>query len=64
MRYGWVVLFASVGLVWPAGVQAQRAPDDDDASVRSVVKRVEARAIRAEPPRLDGVLDDPAWQLA
>lgn len=64
MRNGWVVLFTTVGLAVPAGLHAQRGPDGDGGAVGPSVKRVEARAVLAEPPRLDGVLDDAAWQLA
>lgn len=64
MRYGWVVVLTSIGLALPNGAHAQRAPGGRPVTVGSPVKRVEARAVLAEPPRLDGVLDDAAWQPA
>src|SRR5690606_34313536 len=64
MRYGWVVVLASIALALPNGAHAQRASGGRVATMGSPVKRVAARAVLAEPPRLDGVLDDAAWQAA
>ena len=64
VRYGWVVVLASIALALPNGAHAQRSSGGRVATMGSPVKRVAARAVLAEPPRLDGVLDDAAWQAA
>ncbi|HEX6940531.1 MAG TPA: DUF5916 domain-containing protein [Longimicrobiales bacterium] len=54
----------AVALLAAPGTLAAQLAQSLEAAASPPIRQVEARAVEGEPPRLDGVLADPAWARA